>query len=196
MARPRVVRRSNTRTDLARLRERRRSLPGGKSVREPALRLRGRRAVALSDARASPRWRFTPAEPAVHCCAAAATSISRALAPALRKYSCDVRTPRLPTVAVLPQIRPRCTCSVGSMNSGFTLAHQRSHIRSNVHRRNFNRVQADWKHVTHSVHAAEMLCLIGTGRILLMCSQISIAQLQHNACNYNSHTRDTHTHQI
>src|SRR5256885_10024900 len=44
-----------------------------------------------------------------HCCAAAAISISRAVAPALRKYSWELRIVRLPTAAISPQARLRFT---------------------------------------------------------------------------------------
>src|SRR5690349_24028439 len=44
-----------------------------------------------------------------HCCAAAAMSISRAVAPALRRYSCELRIVRLPTEAMSPQARLRLT---------------------------------------------------------------------------------------
>src|SRR5258705_3590129 len=44
-----------------------------------------------------------------HCCAAAAISISRAVAPARRKYSCELRMVRLPTAAISPQARLRFT---------------------------------------------------------------------------------------
>jgi hypothetical protein len=44
-----------------------------------------------------------------HCFAAAATSISRAVAPALRRYSCELRMVRLPTEAMSPQARLRFT---------------------------------------------------------------------------------------
>ena len=54
-------------------------------------------------------------------CAAAATSISRALAPALRRYSCDSRMARLPPVDMEPKMRLRRMCSFTSAYSGRTL---------------------------------------------------------------------------
>src|SRR5438270_583951 len=53
--------------------------------------------------------------------AAAETSISRAEAPDLRRYSCDVRTPALPPVDIEPQMRLRRMCSLGEANSVVTL---------------------------------------------------------------------------
>ena len=48
----------------------------------------------------------------LHCLAAAAISISRAVAPPLRRYSCEVRMVRLPTEAMSPQTRLRLICSL------------------------------------------------------------------------------------
>ena len=48
-----------------------------------------------------------------HCPAAAAISISRAVAPPMRTYSCDMRMPRLPPVLKSPQTRLRFTCWPG-----------------------------------------------------------------------------------
>ncbi len=56
-----------------------------------------------------------------HSCAAAATSISRAAAPAWRTYSCESRMPRLPPVDMSLKIRLRRTCSFTSAYSGRTL---------------------------------------------------------------------------
>src|SRR5262245_59838469 len=61
-----------------------------------------------------------------HRAAAAATSISRAEAPALRRYSCEVRTERLPPVDMSPQARLRRRFSSGGTNSAFTLLHSHS----------------------------------------------------------------------
>src|SRR3981189_2445566 len=47
-----------------------------------------------------------------HSCAAAAISISRAVAPALRRYSWELRMVRLPTAAMLPQTRLRFTVAL------------------------------------------------------------------------------------
>src|SRR5205085_7180929 len=56
-----------------------------------------------------------------HCAAAAAISISRAAAPALRRYSCEDRTERLPPVDISPQARLRRRFSSGDGNSAVTL---------------------------------------------------------------------------
>src|SRR5258707_13552461 len=48
---------------------------------------------------------------------AAVTSISRAWAPDLRRYSCEVRMPELPVVDIEPQMRFLFTCSLGEANS-------------------------------------------------------------------------------
>src|SRR5579859_1800739 len=61
-----------------------------------------------------------------HCFAAAATSISRALAPALRRYSCDSRMPRLPPVDIDPNMRLRRIWSFTSAYSGRTLLQSHS----------------------------------------------------------------------
>src|SRR5687768_2490746 len=53
----------------------------------------------------------------LHCDAAAATSISRAEAPDLRRYSCELRMPALPPVDIEPQMRFLFTCSLGEANS-------------------------------------------------------------------------------
>src|SRR3990170_2688472 len=47
-----------------------------------------------------------------HFRAAATISISRAVAPPLRRYSCDKRMVRLPTDAMSPHTRLRRTCSL------------------------------------------------------------------------------------
>ena len=52
-----------------------------------------------------------------HLCAAAARSISRAVAPARRKYSCESRIERLPPVAIEPHARLRRSCSLVETNS-------------------------------------------------------------------------------
>ena len=60
-----------------------------------------------------------------HWAAAAAISISRAVAPALRKYSCELRMVRLPTVAMSPYARlvRRFSCAVAySMRTFFQSA--------------------------------------------------------------------------
>src|SRR6266568_5900865 len=60
-------------------------------------------------------WVMTPAAAehsdagTPHRCAAAAISISRAVAPPRRKYSCELRIVRLPTDAMSPQARLRFT---------------------------------------------------------------------------------------
>ena len=48
-----------------------------------------------------------------HSAAAAAISISRAVAPPLRTYSCDSRMPRLPPVEKLPHTRSRARFCAG-----------------------------------------------------------------------------------
>src|SRR5882724_3780289 len=55
-----------------------------------------------------------------HSCAAAAISISRAVAPALRRYSCELRMVRLPTAAMSPQARLRLTFALAEAYSIFT----------------------------------------------------------------------------
>src|SRR5258705_9049690 len=52
-----------------------------------------------------------------HSCAAAAISISRAVAPARRKYSCELRMVRLPTAAMSPQARLRLTFALAEAYS-------------------------------------------------------------------------------
>src|SRR5258707_14849034 len=61
-----------------------------------------------------------------HCCAAAAISISRAVAPALRRYSCELRMVRLPTAAISPQARLRFTFAFAEAYSIFTLVQSHS----------------------------------------------------------------------
>jgi hypothetical protein len=56
-----------------------------------------------------------------HSAAAAAISISRAVAPPLRTYSCDSRMPRLPPVEKLPHTRLRDRFSPGVGYSVVTL---------------------------------------------------------------------------
>src|SRR5712691_10140537 len=57
-----------------------------------------------------------------HCCAAAAISISRAVAPPLRRYSCDCRIVRLPTDAMSPQARLRLTFAFAEAYSILTFS--------------------------------------------------------------------------
>ena len=61
-----------------------------------------------------------------HCCAAAAISIARAVAPALRKNSCEERMARLPPVDMSPQARLRTRFSCGGANSALTLLQSHS----------------------------------------------------------------------
>src|SRR6266446_6309764 len=61
-----------------------------------------------------------------HWRAAAAISISRAVAPALRRYSCELRTARLPPVDMSPHTRLRARFSCGGANSAFTLLQSHS----------------------------------------------------------------------
>src|SRR5712692_3980651 len=61
-----------------------------------------------------------------HLCAAAAISISRAVAPAWRKYSCESRIERLPPVAIEPHTRFRRTCSLVETNSVRTFVQSHS----------------------------------------------------------------------
>ncbi len=61
-----------------------------------------------------------------HCCAAAAISISRAVAPALRRYSWELRMVRLPTAAMSPQARLRLTFAFAEAYSIFTLLQSHS----------------------------------------------------------------------
>ena len=61
-----------------------------------------------------------------HLLAAAAISISRAVAPALRSSSCDARIERLPPVDMSPQARLRRRLSAGGTNSALTLLQSHS----------------------------------------------------------------------
>ncbi len=61
-----------------------------------------------------------------HRCAAAAMSISRAVAPAWRRYSCESRIERLPPVAIEPHTRLRRTCSAVETNSVRTFVQSHS----------------------------------------------------------------------
>src|SRR6266446_4049574 len=61
-----------------------------------------------------------------HWRAAAAISISRAVAPALPTYSCELRTARLPPVDMSPHTRLRARFSCGGANSAFTLLQSHS----------------------------------------------------------------------
>src|SRR5450432_13018 len=61
-----------------------------------------------------------------HWDAAAETSMERAPAPDLRRYSWDVRMPALPPVDIEPQMRFLFTCSLGETNSVETLAQSQS----------------------------------------------------------------------
>ena len=65
-----------------------------------------------------------------HSFAAAVINISRAAAPALRKYSCESRMARLPPVLMAPKMRLRRTCSFTSAYSGLTLL--QSHCNSSA----------------------------------------------------------------
>src|SRR5258706_6296243 len=67
----------------------------------------------------------SPAE-TLHPEAAAETSIERAAAPDLRRYSCDVRMPALPPVDIEPQMRFLLMCSLGETNSALTLPQSQS----------------------------------------------------------------------
>src|SRR5260221_7145392 len=62
----------------------------------------------------------------LHSCAAAAISISRAVAPALRRYSWELRMVRLPTAAISPQTRLRFTFAFAEAYSIFTLLQSHS----------------------------------------------------------------------
>src|SRR5215470_10853135 len=77
---------------------------------KPTLRPLGRWVITLFAATHSSAG--TP-----HFCAAAAISISRAVAPALRRYSCELRIVRLPTAAMSPHTRLRRTCSLAEAYS-------------------------------------------------------------------------------
>src|SRR5450631_760665 len=61
-----------------------------------------------------------------HWVAAAEMSMVRALAPDLRRYSCEVRIPALPPVDIEPQMRFLLMCSLGETNSVETLAQSQS----------------------------------------------------------------------
>jgi hypothetical protein len=61
-----------------------------------------------------------------HSSAAACTSITRAMAPPLRTYSCDSRMPRLPPVEKLPHTRLRARFWPGVGYSVVTLAQSHS----------------------------------------------------------------------
>src|SRR6266852_3451310 len=61
-----------------------------------------------------------------HCCAAAAISISRAVAPARRNYSWELRMVRLPTDAMSPHARLRFTFALAEAYSIFTLLQSHS----------------------------------------------------------------------
>src|SRR5256714_3698511 len=61
-----------------------------------------------------------------HARAAAVISISRAVAPALRKNSCEERIERLPPVDMSPHARLRARFSCGGANSALTLLQSHS----------------------------------------------------------------------
>ena len=61
-----------------------------------------------------------------HLVAAAAISISRAVAPARRSISCELRIERLPPVDMSPHTRPRARFSCGAANSVRTLLQSHS----------------------------------------------------------------------